>query len=223
MLKKMLSGFILLLSLQAVAVPYEPGVHYTEIPAVSESITPPRELREYFSLLCPHCHDLERYMPTIKKSLPAGVQFERTHVDFLGGIPQPLQTSLTQAMAFAQLNGKQEEFVLAAFDSIHEKGNRPNQTSDVLPILQSIGFSKDQIDAGLYSMPVNMIRAGMQTDQELMVQSKSIKGVPALVLHGRYLIHLHELDRKDPIADLTKLIEYLDRLPSSSGGAHGQN
>lgn len=222
MLKKIVSGVFLFLSLQATAASYEKGVHYSEIPAISDAVTPPRELREYFSLLCPHCHDLERYMPTIKKDLPAGIKFERTHVDFLGGIAQPLQTSLTQAMALAQLHGKQEEFVLAAFDSIHEKGKRPNQTSDVLPILHSIGFSKEQIDAELHSMPVNMIRAGMQTDQELMVQSKSIKGVPALVLHGKYLIHLHELDRKDPIADLGKLIVYLDQL-SLSGASHDKD
>jgi thiol:disulfide interchange protein DsbA len=187
---------------QAHAESYVAGKHYL-VSDMSGSAQP--ELREYFSLYCPHCFSLERHMVSIKSDLPKGMTFERSHVDFLSGISPDVQALLTKSYIAAENIGKGEAFVGETFRAIHIENKVIKDKEGVLSLMENVGVPSDMLEDNIIAMQ----QSAMQADQDMLVTSGLLKGVPTLVVNGKYIIVTTELDNKDPISDLKKLIYHL--------------
>lgn len=188
--------------------PYVEGVHYT---ALNGYASPSPEVREFFSLYCPACASLEKFMGDIKSGLPKGMSFSRSHVNFLGGLSKEVQDELSRAYVFATNSGKGEEFVNFMFKRIHSERNSPTTIDAVYDALVDFGYSKKEVDKGMANMIVSMEQQAMHAEQYILLEEGVLSGVPTLMVNNKYIIKTAGLDRQDPIGDLSKLISYLNK------------
>ncbi|MCP4256064.1 MAG: thiol:disulfide interchange protein DsbA/DsbL [Planctomycetes bacterium] len=198
------------LAMAADAPSYTAGKEYTVIQG--NNVGPQPELREYFSLFCPHCAGMEQYVELIKEQLPEDVGFNRTHVDFLGGLSPALQKRMTQAYVFAQQSGDGDKFVHFMFKRIHSENNRPKSEADVDAAMVDFGYSEPAVAMGMASNSVVQESDAMALEQALLVEQGVLKGVPSFIVNNKYLINMNQLDRKDPLGDLAKLVQHLNSL-----------
>ncbi|HEY9116454.1 MAG TPA: thioredoxin domain-containing protein, partial [Roseivirga sp.] len=56
------------------------GQHYD---VVSEKKSDQPNVTEFFSLFCGHCFQFEPFMDSLKNTLPKGVPFKKSHVDYI--------------------------------------------------------------------------------------------------------------------------------------------
>ncbi len=72
----------LLVSLSIHAAQFEEGKYYKVLDR-PHSENP--KVMEFFSFYCPHCHEFEPIVEQLAAQLPAGTEFQRVHVSFMGG------------------------------------------------------------------------------------------------------------------------------------------
>jgi thiol:disulfide interchange protein DsbA len=194
---------IFIISSNANAQDYKENVNYI----VAEGTTKlPGELKEYFSLFCGACYDIEKVMPTIKKTLPDGMVFTRRHVDFIGHPDKDVQSAMTHGYVAALNSGKGEEFVSYMFSLIHEQNQRPTTVEQVGEAITRFGISKQSLE----KPGVIMERSLVHAEQVNLLQKGILNGTPTLMVNNKYIIIMKSLNRKDPLADLAKLIRYLN-------------
>jgi thiol:disulfide interchange protein DsbA len=182
---------------------YKENVNYI---VTEGAIKLPGELKEYFSLFCGACYDIEKVMPTIKKNLPAGMVFTRRHVDFIGHPGKDAQSAMTLGYVAALNSGKGEEFVSYMFSLIHERNQRPTTVEQVSEAITRFGISKQSLE----DPNVLKERSFVHAEQVEFLQKGILKGTPTLMVNNKYVIIMKSLNRKDPLADLAKLITYLN-------------
>jgi thiol:disulfide interchange protein DsbA len=182
---------------------YKENINYVVAEDASKT---PGELKEYFSLFCGACYDIEKVMPTIKKNLPEGMIFTRRHVDFIGHPGKDAQSAMTHGYVAALNSGKGEEFVGYMFSLIHEQNQRPTTVEQVSEAITRFGISKQSLEAP----DVLKERSLVHAEQVDFLQKGILKGTPTLMVNNKYVIIMKSLDRKDPLADLAKLIAYLN-------------
>lgn len=188
---------------------YKKGVNYDVINAPK---TEEKVLTEVFSYYCPACYSLESVMPEVKGSLPKGMKLERSHVNFLGSASQNSQNFLTRYLALAKYLGVQERFSLMLFESIHQFSSIPSNHEQIMPIFNELGISEEDVLSNVLSEDVTLEYQKMIEYQEGLVEKEALKGVPTLIVNGKFKINTANLDRSDPIKDLNSLIEFLSEL-----------
>ena len=67
-------------AVSAIPLRFEEGKHYD---IISQNASDKAVLTEYFSFYCPHCYRFEAAVAQIKPALPNGIEFEKSHVDFM--------------------------------------------------------------------------------------------------------------------------------------------
>ena len=138
------------------------------------------EVIEFFSYACPHCSDLA---PGIKKwsaALPPDVTFRRIPV----GFSSPFYQSMARLYYALEAIGELARLDAAVFNAIHVKGLK---LIDEKSIVEWVGAQG--VDAKKFSDAYNsfgVISRARRADQ--MAQGAKIRGVPALVVDGRYLV-----------------------------------
>lgn len=190
----------------AVGGPYEKGTHYDEIAAQS---TAKPEVKEFFSFYCPHCNAFEPIMNELVKKLPAGTEFKKYHVDFMGQASQPVQQSLTEAMILAKLKGKSEAVNAALFRHIHTDRQKFTSADDVKAVAVANGLDAASYDKDVKSFTVQAQVKRMQKEQKDLSEAKIMNGVPTIIVNGRYKININKLDEANVKADLDALIHQL--------------
>ena len=206
-MKKLVSLFVmLLLPLMASAANYEEGTHYT---VVSEKATKKPEVREFFSFYCPHCFRSEPFMARVKKQLPQGVKFEFNHVDFLGGVSKPMQQMLSKALVVAEQMGMERKLMGAVFNYIHVQRAVFTSEKDIRNVFVLNGADGDKFDKLMKSFGVNSKSRQMKTKQDYYSKSGGIKGVPAVIVNGRYKIENSGLNKENSEEDYHNLVKYL--------------
>ena len=104
-MKKIAVLFIaMVFSTMASAIPlrFEEGKHYEVVGKIA-SATP--NVTEYFSFYCPHCYKFEGIVRSLEESLPKGVKFKKSHVDFMRSASPETQRALSRAMVVGEKNG----------------------------------------------------------------------------------------------------------------------
>ncbi|WP_406665258.1 thiol:disulfide interchange protein DsbA/DsbL [Gallaecimonas sp. GXIMD1310] len=206
MKKLMLVVLALCLAPAAFASQFKEGVNYTVLDMAAP--TPQPQVTEYFSLFCPHCYHFEEYAEQLRDSLPKGVEFKRNHVDFVGG---PMGKQMSRAYAVMQVLGVDKKVVPVVFDFIHKDHLRPSGMADIRKMFEAAGVSGKDFDAAVNSFSVNARLAQMEHN----TVEKKIRGVPAIVVNGKYLVNLASLTSKDNFSKklfqqrLDALVKYL--------------
>jgi len=193
-------------SANAFAEKYTEGKQYTK---VNETLSSKAEVREYFSFYCPHCFRFEPFMEGVKKNLPAGVSFERNHVDFLRAASPKIQGILTKSVVVAEQLGMDKKLIGAVFKYIHVQRAVITSEKDVRNIFVLNGVDGDKFDKLMKSFSVNSKAKLMKKHQETMSQKRAITGVPAVIVNGKYRINNQALDKNNFEQDYQNLVTYL--------------
>jgi len=197
---------LLAFSMTACAQKYTEGKQYTK---VSEVASNKKEIREYFSFYCPHCRSFEPFMNVVKKNLPAGVKFERNHVDFLRAASPKVQAMLSKAVVVAEQLKMDTKLIHALFQYIQVQRAVITSEKDIRNIFVSNGVDGDKFDKLMKSFSVNSKAKLMKKSQDMMTKSRALKSVPTVIVNGMYRINIPELDKNNFEADYQNLINYL--------------
>lgn len=199
----------LMLPITAQAADYIEGKHYT---IVNDKASAKPEVREYFSFYCPHCLSFEPFMKDLSKSLPAGVPFEKNHVDFLRMASPQVQFGITKALVVAEQLPQHEKLVAALFDAVQKQRKPLASQAELRSLFELNGVDGDKFDKLYKSFSVNSQAKAMKKFQDQNTKNGALKGVPAIIVNNKYRVNPAELDKKDFLADYKKIVLYLVNL-----------
>lgn len=183
----------------AAANTYVEGVDYVKIAGIPESKTP--VVREFFSYNCGHCYRQDPFFEETAHLLGDDVSFERTPV----GAGRTSWILSQEAYYLAQKFSVTKQVHGNIFSRIHEKEGaftRPEQLKD---FFVSQGLDGKDVEAAMNSADAKLALMNYDTQAQLA----EIRGVPSIVVNGKYLV---KNPGKTP-EDLVKLVKYLNSLP----------
>jgi thiol:disulfide interchange protein DsbA len=190
-----LAGLILLpLSVQA--ADFKEGTHYE---VVKQTATANPEVLEFFSFFCPHCFKFEPLMEQLKANLGEDVTIRKNHVNFLG---KEMGAQLTQAFAAAELLEVEDKVSSLIFDQIHTQRKAINGEEGILAIFEKAGISNAEAKGALVSFPVTGIASQMKRNTETF----KIRGVPALIVNGKYQVITNSVKSTDEFIELVAFL-----------------
>lgn len=160
------------------AASFEEGKDYVTIAGITEVNQP--VLREFFSYNCPHCYQQESTMASTVKLLGKDIAFVRTPV----GAGRPSWILSQQAYYLAQKLKMTTQVHNAIFKQIHEKGEQFTRPEQVKAFFIAQGAKAADIDAALASVDAQFTVMNYDSQAELA----QIKGVPSLLVNGRYML-----------------------------------
>ena len=136
-------------------------------------------VQEFFWYGCPHCYHLEAELEPWLDDLADDVVFERRALA-LGQHWLPL----TRAFYAAETLGAVEDSHHAVFVALHEDGKRLGDLDAIAAFYADLGVDEQAFRDAYQGFSVqNQIR---RTGQ--IAQSAGVRGVPALLVDGRYLV-----------------------------------
>ena len=185
-MKKILTGWLATLgvALSLVALPthaQQLGGDYTEVvPALVTDAPDKIDVIEFFSYACPHCNELNPILNQWAAKLPPDVAFQKVAVGF--------NTPFYQLMAklFYSLDalGESKRLDEAVFKAIHSQGVKLIDEKSVTAWVATQGIDGKKFGDAFASFGV--LNQAKRAD--MLVQKAKIRGVPALLVDGRYLV-----------------------------------
>ncbi|MGE6436825.1 MULTISPECIES: thiol:disulfide interchange protein DsbA/DsbL [Shewanella] len=171
-------GLMLSASFALQAASFEEGKDYVTVAGITEAQKP--VLREFFSYNCPHCYKQEPLMDLTVQLLGKDVAFERTPV----GAGRPAWELSQLAYYVAQKLKMIKQTHGAIFKQIHEKGEQFTAPEQVKAFFVAQGAKVDDVDAAMNSVDAKFTLMNYDSQAELA----GIKGVPSLLVNGRYML-----------------------------------
>lgn len=171
-------GLMLSASFALQAASFEEGKDYVTVAGITEAQKP--VLREFFSYNCPHCYKQEPLMDLTVQLLGKDVAFERTPV----GAGRPAWELSQLAYYVAQKLKMTKQTHGAIFKQIHEKGEQFTAHEQVKAFFVAQGAKVDDVDAAMNSVDAKFTLMNYDSQAELA----GIKGVPSLLVNGRYML-----------------------------------
>lgn len=176
--------------------PLKEGVHYS---VVSSTATRQPEVIEFFSYLCPNCAAFEPIIDSLRETLPAEIPFKKNPVDFLG---RDMGDEMQRAYAVAELLGVEHVLSPAIFDRIYAQRQPPKNRDEVKTVFMENNVSAEMFDGAVDSFAV----LGMLARYNRNVDEYKIRGVPAFLVNGKYMVNLGAI--KDQV-EFNKLVAFL--------------
>jgi thiol:disulfide interchange protein DsbA len=163
------------------------------------------EVTEFFWYGCPHCFDFEPILATWAKKLPADVSFRRVPALFPNNkwIPGAKLYYTLEAMNLL------ERLHSEVFSAIHVERQRLDDEKILLEWVAKKGVDTKKFSATWSSIGV---QSRVRQAQEL-TQAAGLSGVPAVMVHGRYLA-LTSGNYEELVAAIDQLVE---RVRAESG------
>jgi len=211
LLKSLLLMPLLALSINSAAGQYTEGEQYTK---VSEAVSKKKEVREYFSVYCPHCKTFEPLAHDLKKSLPADTKFVRNHVDFLRGASPKVQAMITKSIVVAEQMDNTDKLIGAIFNYVQVQRAVITSEKDLRNIFVLNGADGTKFDKLMKSFNVNSQAKSMKKNQDNMSAKRALTSVPSIFVNGKYRINSAKLDKNNFEEDYKKLVKYLLELDS---------
>ena len=206
-MKKLVSVFaLMLLPVFAFAANYTEGEHYTK---VNEEFTAKPEVREFFSFYCPHCFQFEPFMAKLKTSIPEDTKFVMNHVDFLRAASPKVQGMLTKAVVVAHQMGVEKKVIGAMFNYIHIQKAVFTSEKDIRNVFVLNGADGEKFDKLMKSFGMVSKAKAMKKQQNYFASKGALKGVPAVIVNGKYRVDAQGLDRNNFEQDYINLVNYL--------------
>lgn len=150
-----------------------------------EMVTPPQptttkdkvEVVELFWYGCPHCYRLEPYVKRWLKKKPANVKFVR-----MPGMFRPSWEIHGRAYYAAEILGVVDKVHEPMFEAIHEQKRRLNNEAAIMALFKQHGVSEKDFKRVFRSFAVETkLRRAKD-----MGRRYGIKGVPAIIVNGKY-------------------------------------
>lgn len=182
---------------KTVNIEFKEGVHYQVLQNTVK--TENKEVREYFSFFCGHCHAFYPVITQISHALSDDVHFIQNPVHYLGG---PMGVEFQKSFAAASSLRIADEFYQYVDNSIFVENKIPQNHQDVADIFNKIGVPVETFERQYKSFPVqNMANQYKQSTEDAI-----IKGVPAVVVNNKYLVIQKELKNE---GEYLALLNYL--------------
>ncbi|MDD1784007.1 thiol:disulfide interchange protein DsbA/DsbL [Enterovibrio sp. ZSDZ35] len=197
MLKKLFAvAAAAMLAFSAQAARFNAGEDYQilDLPK-SESPT----ITEFFSFYCPHCFRSQGLMTELKKQIPENVSFNKNHVSFMGG---GMGKALSKAYATAEMLGVEDKIAPVIFNRIHVLNKPPRNEEEIRQIFIDEGVDAKKFDGTYNSFAVN----AMANRFDKAFQESGLRGVPALIVNGRYHVTPTTINSTE---DYFALVNYL--------------
>ena len=152
-------------------------------------------VREFFWYGCPHCYALEPHMQAWAKTRAKDVAFFQTPAAM-----NPVWEISARGFYAAQQLGLQEKTHQALFDAVHKDGKRNiiGSQEELANWYASQGVDKAKFNSLYNSFPVS---AKIERSKN-GAQRYQITGVPAVVVHGKYVVSGED-------AKVTQVVDYL--------------
>lgn len=176
------------------------GRDYVAIDPAQPTDDPTRiEVIEFFSYACPHCNDLSPILRKWAEKLPADVDFKRVPVSF----NTPFYQLMARLYYTLDALGEVRRLDATLFSSIHEKGLKLIDDKSILQWAVAQG-----IDAKKFSDAYNSFGVAAKTKRaDALSAAAKIRGVPALVVEGRYLVGQNAKSHEDLLALTDQVVD----------------
>ena len=190
--------FTVMLPMSSDATPYVEGVDYTQVSGIPESNTP--VVREFFSYNCPHCYRQDPLFEETEALLKGKVEFART----------PIGAGRTSWILSQEAYYLAEKFKMASqlhgniFKRIHEKEGAFSRKEQLAEYFVTQGVKREDVDKAMGSADASLAISTYDTQAQLA----GIRGVPSLLVNGRYLIS----SKHRTAEELAELVTYLSEL-----------
>ena len=210
-MKKLISLFTLIvlpiLFSACSAEKFTEGKEYT---IVNDTITAKPEVREYFSVYCPHCFKFQPFVERLEMRLPKGVKLEANHVDFLRFASPKVQGLLTKALVVAEQLKMKKKMTNALFNYIHVQRATITSEKDIRNIFVLNGADGAKFDKLMKSFSVVSKANYMKKQQDFFGKKGALTGVPTIIVNGKYRINPEKIERgKNYEKNYTDLVYYL--------------
>lgn len=196
----------LLLPLSAVASNFQLGKHYE---VIAEQKTAKPEVKEYFSFFCGGCYAFEPIAQRLAQSLPEGVEFKKSHVDFIRAASPEIQNALARAYVVAKNLGKGDQVSTAIFNQIHRSRVPFRSEDDIRNLVLVNDIDGETYDKAMRSFGVRGAVNQMMKEQQELSERRVLTGVPMLVVNGKYKILNESLNQRNMQQEMQQLVEYL--------------
>jgi thiol:disulfide interchange protein DsbA len=206
-----LSFALCLFALPAQAQPAA-GRDYTVIDPAQSTDDPGRiEVVEFFSYACTHCNDLNPLIHQWAGKLPRDVYFKRVPVSF----NKPFYTLMAKLFYTLDTTGDQARLDSVLFNAIHKEGLQLVSEKSIADWAVSQGVDARRFSEAWNSFSVDSkVKRANQT-----ANGHRIKGVPAIVVDGRYLVGGKSLQGLLDSADHVIGIRRAERNAATGGAA----
>lgn len=195
-----------LLPLSAVASNFQVGKHYE---VIAEQKTAKPEVKEYFSFFCGGCYAFEPIAQRLAQSLPEGVEFKKSHVDFIRAASPEIQNALARAYVVAKNLGKGDQVSTAIFNQIHRSRVPFRSEDDIRNLVLVNDIDGETYDKAMRSFGVRGAVNQMMKEQQELSERRVLTGVPMLVVNGKYKILNESLNQRNMQQEMQQLVEYL--------------
>lgn len=184
----------------AQAANFEEGKQYERLSTVQPTSAPDKiEVVELFWYGCPHCYRLEPHIEQWLESKPDDVEFVR-----LPAVLSPRWELLARAWYTAELLGVTGQIHKPLFQAIHEQRKRINTVDELKAFFVEQGVTAEDFDKTFHSFGV---AAKLNRARE-MTQRYRVRGVPALIINGKYRTSASEAGSHAAMIEVTNhLIE----------------
>ena len=187
-----------------VKIEFKKDVNYKIIDGAA--LSDHKEVREFYSSFCGHCHALKPFMDVVLLAMPEDTSFVLNPVHYLGG---PMGPELQKDFAVA-LSLNVSELFQNKIDKVIWTDNKiPQSHEDVLKIFEEIGVPSSTVETQYKSFPIMNIAS----DYVQKTTDANIQGVPAVVVNNKYIVINSSVPSED---QFMALINYLLKLDSSS-------
>ena len=187
---------MLMIPMVHAAPQFKEGVNYD---VVSQTGSAQPEVMEFFSYFCPHCAKFEPIAEDLKKSLPEGVPMKKNPVAFLG---REMGPEMQRAYALASLLNVEAKLTPAIFNKIHTQRQYPQSRADVKQIFLDNGVPAEEFDGAVDSFAVS----GMVSQFDRNTESYNIRGVPAFLVNGKYMVKIESITSQEQFSQLVNFL-----------------
>lgn len=185
-----------LLPFMAQSEPFNENEHFE---VIKQTATEKPEVMEFFSFYCGHCNKFSPIIDQLENELPESVPVKKIHVDFLGREMGPI---LTNAYAASQMLNIDDKFEAKVFNKLHYLRENIDGTEGVLNVFEALGVSSDDAMSALESFPVTGLASQMKRNTEKF----EIRGVPTIIVNGKYQVNLGSVKSSDELISLIKFL-----------------
>ncbi|MFT6992956.1 MAG: thiol:disulfide interchange protein DsbA [Paraglaciecola sp.] len=158
-------------------VKWQENTHYK---VIAEKASAKPKVQEIFSYWCPACNAFETIVPQIKNALPAGIPFEKIHVNFNGSTTKQTQNDATTVMLAAKALKKDVQFNKALFNAIHQQRTPITSKSDILAVYARTGADVAKLEKMMTSFG---IRSQVAKNDRI---ARTVRSVPTIIINEKY-------------------------------------
>ena len=182
---------------------YQEGVDYLRLPQAVRTANPGLvEVNEIFSYHCGHCFDFEGPMHEWSKTLPEGVDMQRTPAPWQSAL-EPLARAYYSAVALGVL----EQTHIAIFEAYHIKGTlnlrgTGLEAEDFADIFAAAGVAEDKLERVFNSFGVT----SLVNQAKSRIRAYRTQGTPELIVNGKYRISLQQAKTFDGMLAVARFL-----------------